>query len=126
MPPGAEGAADGLLAEELYAPDVVDHMPAPGQPPGVPGLIEALRFLRAPLPDLRIALHALVAEGDLVADRWTLTATHTGAALMGRPPSGRPVRIHGLDVIRIRGDGRITDVWHVEEFLQLRAQLDPA
>ena len=111
------------LAEALFHQDIVDHNPAPGQRPGIAGILDVLRWLREAVPDLALCVEALVVEGDLVCDRWTMTGTHTGAPLMGIEPQGRRFAINGMDVVRIDDAGLITDVWHAEEFAQLRAQI---
>ncbi len=111
------------LAETLYADDVIDHNPAPGQRVGLPGILDALHLMRDAAPDLQLSARAYVAEGDLVADRWVMRGTHTGAPLMGVQAQGRRFEIAGMDVVRIREDGRITDIWHVEEFHRLLAHI---
>ena len=111
------------LAEVLFHPCSLDHNPAPGQRAGIPGILDVLQWLREAVPDLVLRVDALVVEGDLVCDRWTMTGTHTGAPLMGIEPRGRPFAINGMDVVRIDEAGLITDVWHAEEFAQLRAQI---
>jgi predicted ester cyclase len=111
------------LADSLYAPDVIDYNPAPGQRPGIPGILDALHLLRDAAPDLRLSARAYVPDGELVADRWVMRGTHTGAPLMGVEPKDRRFEIAGMDVVRIRDDGRITDIWHVEEFHRLASQI---
>ena len=111
------------LAEALFHPAIVDHNPAPGQRPGIPGILDVLHWLREAVPDLALTVEAFVVEGDLVCDRWSMTGTHTGAPLMGIEPGGRRFAIRGMDVVRIDDAGLITDVWHAEEFAQLRAQI---
>lgn len=117
----AKGRED--VARRLYAPDVIDRNPAPGQRPGVDGILDVLGWLREAVPDLRMRIDAYLVEGEWAADRWTMTGTHTGAALMGLPAKGKRFRIHGMDVVRVRDDGLISQVFHVEEFAQLRAQI---
>lgn len=58
-------------------------------------------------PDQQIVCDALVAEGDLVAFRWTVTATHLGA-VQGIAPTGRRVRFEGMTWFRFR-DGQLID-----------------
>lgn len=111
------------LAETLFHPGIVDHNRAPGQRPGIAGILDVLHWLRDAVPDLALCVESLVVEGDLVCDRWTMTGTHTGAPLMGIEPQGRRFAINGMDVVRIDNAGLITDVWHAEEFAQLRAQI---
>lgn len=117
------GAGRAELAEEIFHPGVVDHNPAPGQRPGIAGILDVLHWLRDAVPDLVLTVQAFVVEGDLVCDRWRMVGTHTGAALMAIAAQGRRFAINGMDVVRIDDDGLITDVWHAEEFAQLRAQI---
>ena len=109
------------LVDHLYTDDVVDHMPLPGQARGLAGLRDTVAAFHAGLPDLKITVHAILAEADRAVDVWTLEATHSGP-LMGIAPTGRTVRFSGIDMVRIR-DGRISDIWHVEELLQFVEQL---
>src|SRR2546423_12599970 len=66
-------------ATQLVAPDVVDHSAFPGQPPGLEGMRQRWAMLLAAFPDFKITVHAVIAEGDLVAMRTTGTGTHAGA-----------------------------------------------
>lgn len=111
------------LAAELFAPDVVDHQPAPGQSPGIVGLIEAQRALRDAAPDLAMRIETYAVDGAWVVDRWRMRGTHTAAPLFGLPSRGRPFTIAGIDASRIDTDGRVAEVWHCEELHRLRAQL---
>lgn len=117
----AQGDEDA--ARRLYAPEVVDRNPAPGQRAGVDGILDVLGWLRESVPDLRMRIDAYIVEGEWAADRWTMTGTHAGAPLMDLPARGRRFQIHGMDVVRVRDDGLIDQVFHVEEFASLRAQI---
>ncbi len=56
--------------------------------------------------------------------RWTMRGTHTGElALVGIPPTGRPVTMSGLATFRIL-DGRFVAVWHVANVGSMLAQLE--
>lgn len=72
-------------------------------------------------PDLEIALDALVAEGDLVAKRWTFHGTHTGE-YMGLPASGRRVVMAGITIYRIQG-GQVQETWWNYDALGMMQQL---
>jgi predicted ester cyclase len=115
------GKARLELVEEIYDPGVVDHMPLPGQPPGLKALAQVVEDFHRAIPDLSIAVHLILAEGPHATDIWTLTGTHKGA-VMGIEGKGRVLRFCGMDTIRQR-DGRITDIWHVEELFRMRAQM---
>jgi len=115
------GAGRTELVARNYAPDVVDHMPAPGQPSGRVALAEVVTAFRAGLRDLRMELHATLVAGDIGVDVWTLTVTHTGP-LLGHEATGKPVAIAGIDMVRVV-DGRIRELWHVEEMGLLMQQI---
>ena len=120
---GLWARGDTALAPLLYAEGVIDHNPAPGQRPGIAGILDVLGWLRAAVPDLAMRIEHYVVDGDLAADRWTMCGTHTGAPLMGIAARGRTFQMAGMDVIRIDRDGHITDVWHAEQFDRLLAAI---
>ncbi len=63
----------------------------------------------------------MVAEGDLVAFRFTMTGTHLGP-YQGIDPTGVRVKVPGLDLVRLR-DGYLTEHWGGADLAILRAQL---
>jgi steroid delta-isomerase-like uncharacterized protein len=111
------------VADELYAPDFVDHnLPAPEN--GLAALKSLVARLKAALPDSRFTIEDLFGEGDRVAARWTVRFTHTGE-VAGVPPTGRPVTYSGIDVVRFVG-GRIAEHWAVLDRLAMLEQLGAA
>jgi predicted ester cyclase len=76
---------------------------------------------RQAFPDMRLEVEALVADGDLVAARWTISGTHTGA-WGDVAPTGRSVRFSGVNFFRI-ADEQIAEIWNVRDDLGLREQL---
>jgi len=72
-------------------------------------------------PDLDITLDALVAEGDLVAKRWTFRGTHSGD-YMGIPASGRRVAMAGITIYRLQG-GQVRETWWNYDALGMMQQL---
>ena len=63
----------------------------------------------AAFPDSHREVHLRLAQGDLVAFRWTVTATHQ-ATWNGIPASGRAVTFTGTSWIRV-SDDRIAEAW---------------
>jgi steroid delta-isomerase-like uncharacterized protein len=120
---GLWAAGDTSVADEVYAADVIDMNPAPGQRPGIAGILDVLGWLREAAPDLRMQINAYAVSGDHAADRWTMTGTHTGADLLGQPAQGRSFVMEGMDVVRIGAQGRIDRVWHVEDLAALARQI---
>lgn len=110
------------LVDANYAEGVIDHDPVPGQPAGRAAMKEVVRAFRSAMPDLAMTLHGALACGDMGVDFWTLSGTHTGP-LFGIAPTGRRVRFSGVDMVRVGEDGRIAELWHVEEMLQFWQQL---
>jgi steroid delta-isomerase-like uncharacterized protein len=97
------------LAPQLYAPDVVYHASDGEELHGWAAIRELVVRYRRAFPDVVATVHDLIAEGDLVAARFTATGTHAGE-LRGIAPTGREVRMSGISMYRLR-DGRIVEEW---------------
>ncbi len=98
---------DLSVIDEVFDVNVVDHA---GGPNGVEGSRVVISGILAALPDLVVTADVWVTEGDLVASRVTLTATHQ-AEFMGVAATGNPVTWSHIDIHRVQ-NGKITDVWH--------------
>jgi predicted ester cyclase len=75
----------------------------------------------AAFPDLAVTIEEQVAEGDLVATRWTAEGTHSGA-LFGLEATRRTVRVSAMHIHRVR-NGRFVEHWEVIDLHGLLAQL---
>jgi predicted ester cyclase len=118
------GKGDESAAAEVLAEDLVDHDALPGQPAGRAGDLWAAQAVRNAFPDLSFELDVCFEQGDLVSGRWTMRGTHTGTfELMGIPPTGRPVVMHGQEIFRADADGRFVEVWHQEGVGAMLSQL---
>ena len=78
-------------------------------------------MLRAMLPDLRITVEALIAEGDFVVSRYTATATDT-VGYLGMPPTGKTVRTPAIQIFRF-SNGKIVESWAARDDLGVLRQL---
>jgi predicted ester cyclase len=96
------------VADEIYAPDFQNH-----------GLTRTIDLKtdqdyahaeKKALPDLRISVQQMVAEGDRVAVLGTIEGTHTGWGYEGLPPTGTRVKIRAITIWRF-SDGRIVEEW---------------
>jgi steroid delta-isomerase-like uncharacterized protein len=76
---------------------------------------------RDAFPDLAVNVDLIVAEGDLVAVRWTARGTNTGTG-NGIPATGRKVQVSGTAIFRFV-DGRIAEEWTSANTLGLLKQL---
>jgi steroid delta-isomerase-like uncharacterized protein len=115
-------AGDVDALDALLSPDLIDHNLPPGAPSAVDGMKAMIAAMRDGFTDLRheIAYQADTDDGWVVT-QWVVTATHTGD-WFGVPATGREVTVSGIDLARVV-DGRITEIRHVEELLQLNTQI---
>jgi steroid delta-isomerase-like uncharacterized protein len=109
------------LIDELLADDFVEHEEFPGIPPTREGVKQTFAMFYAAFPDIHFRVDDLVAEGDLVAARVTVTGTHQGE-FMGIPATGRSVEIDVMDFVSYR-DGKGTAHWGVSDMVSLLQQL---
>jgi steroid delta-isomerase-like uncharacterized protein len=116
-----EAWSRGELAviEELFADDYVT--PLPNAPSGPAGERQHVAMIRAAFPDLQLVVQELVAEGETVAARWTMSGTNSGS-FMGRAPTDQQISVWGVDFFHFTGD-RISSGWVGVDMLGLMIQL---
>jgi steroid delta-isomerase-like uncharacterized protein len=113
------------VADELVSPDYVRHDLRPGEaPPGPAGQKAVAQKFREAFPDVRLEVESLIAEGDLVAARWTISGTYAGP-WGGVAPTGRKVGFAGVNFFRI-AEGKIAEIWNLRDDLGLREQVGAA
>lgn len=108
------------IIDELFSPDCIIHNPG-GVTLDRAGHKRNLALLAQGFPDIYCSAEAVVAEGDLVAARQTLTGTHRGE-VQGVPPTGKQVNYTAMGFIRV-SDGKVVEVWHEVDTLGLLQQL---
>jgi L-ascorbate metabolism protein UlaG (beta-lactamase superfamily)/predicted ester cyclase len=101
--------AGDWTAFDLFAPDFVHHNLLPGTQ-GTPRerAQAGMRAMRTAIPDLRIDVRSVVADGDLVAVRLIQKGTPE-QPLFGMP-TGRPLAISSSILFRFRGD-HVVEEW---------------
>jgi len=90
------------VVDELVSPAIADHNPAPGQAPGTTGVKEFARTYRNAFPDLNVRIEDMIAEGDRVCMRGTISGTQQGM-FMNVPPTGKKVAWQAIAVYRLAG-----------------------
>ncbi len=113
------GNLDGIGM--LLADNVIDHNPQPGQKPGKNGMLEGLRPFFQASPDMQIMLDHMVCYSDKVYDTGHCRGTHKGT-FAGIPATNKPFDFTFSDIYRIE-NGKIAEVWHVEDFVTMLQQI---
>jgi steroid delta-isomerase-like uncharacterized protein len=107
--------------DEIVEPDALIRTPLPLDASGAELLKEVFARLHRAFPDLRIAIEDLIAEGDKVVARNTVTGTHQGE-YMGLPPTGKSITYNEIFIVRF-ADSRIAETWGVVDVLSQMKQL---
>jgi steroid delta-isomerase-like uncharacterized protein len=96
---------------DLLAPDAVGVGEAE-QGVTIHGPAEFVPFverIRGAFPDINVVVEDAFGARDKVVARWSATMKHQGDQL-GIPATGKPVRISGITIARIR-NGQIIEAW---------------
>jgi predicted ester cyclase len=107
--------------DEVVDPGVLFHAPVPTGLTGVQALKQVWEVLLRAFPDLHVKVEDVIAEGDKIVARNTVTGTHRGE-FRGAAPTGKSVRYGEIFIFRFAG-GRITEIWGVVDVLSQMRQL---
>jgi predicted ester cyclase len=113
------GDVAGLRA--VMHPEVVNHQPPAGAPPGLDGMIQAMGWVKQGFSERRFEVHQVIAEGDTVVVHCTLHGRHTGP-FMGLAPTNQSVAFRQVHIVRFQ-DGKVAEHWVVRDDLGLGRQL---
>ncbi|MFL5761861.1 MAG: ester cyclase [Thermomicrobiales bacterium] len=105
------------VINELYDPAAVNHPTAAGQAPDVSGIGLQISIFRASMPDMKLNSDIMIAEGDEVATRVTITGTDTGG-LFGFAPTNKQLTTGGIRTDRLK-DGKIVETWFIIDTFKL-------
>ncbi len=110
------------IADELVAPDFLNHEVPPGMNNrGAESTRQVVTMLRTAFPDLHFTIEEVMAEGDTVAGRVTMSGTHLGP-FQGIPPTGRSFQQAHMHFVRFR-DGKAVEHRAVRDDLGMMRQL---
>ncbi len=110
----------------LIADDYIQHqaVAGPAAPGGLSAKQGAVNYFAArlkALPDLKVTVEAIVANGDMAAGNFVSTGTHK-AEYFGFPPTGKRVTFNATDIFRIR-NGKLAEHWGAADLAGLMRQL---
>ena len=106
----------GASVDEMVKPDFIGHLDN-GKIRTIDTLPHDIAVFQSALGGLREDVDDMIAEGDRVAVRYTLHATHTGD-FYGVKATGKTIKISGIEIFRIE-DGKIAEFWHFGEPIRL-------
>ncbi len=108
------------VADELIASNCVYHNAPPGTPPGPEGFKRLVEIYRTAIPDVRVTLEDLIAEGDKVVERRIAQGTHQGE-LWGIAPTSKSVTVTGIAIWHVI-DGKVVERWESRDTLNVLQQ----
>jgi len=117
----AVNTGDFERMRNIMADDFVEHEELEGLEQNSEGVLQFFGALRAAFPDLRMNVEEMIAEGDLIAIRATLTGTQEGE-LFGVPAKGNRIEVSFADFFRVR-DGRVAEHWGVSDMAAMMEQM---
>lgn len=114
-------ANDLASLKEVLGPDLMAYSHGTPGPQNRESLLQGISTWNAAFTEQHFTVEDMVAEGDRVATRTTLRATHTGD-FQDLPPTGKQIAISGHTVERVK-DGRIVERWVLIDERGLMQQL---
>jgi predicted ester cyclase len=110
------------VIDESLAPGYIGHDPSQPEPiRGIEGTKANLQQYIDAFAGAHITVEEQIAEGDIVASRWTAGGTHTGE-ISGIAPTGKDVTISGITISRLEG-GKIIEEWTNWDTLGMLVQI---
>jgi steroid delta-isomerase-like uncharacterized protein len=107
--------------DEVISDDYTAHVSGGLEFKGPQGARQMLAPFISAFPDLHYTIDDMVAEGDKVAVRVTLNATHKGEGL-GFPPTGKSITTTAAFFYRVAG-GKIVEALQYSDQLAMFQQL---
>ena len=107
--------------DEFVLPEAVVRTPLPIDATGAEKLKQIWAMLYNVYPDIHLAVEDLIAHGDKVVCRNTVTGTHQGE-FMGIAPTGKSVTYSEIFIFRFV-DGRVAETWGVVDVYAQMKQL---
>ena len=109
------------VIDQTNATNIVYHTSTGEDMRGTKDIKQFFSSFFSAFPDTHGTLEDIVVEGDKVAQRWTLTATHKGE-FMGIPPTNKRITIQAIEIDRVVG-GKFVECWERFDTLGFMQQL---
>ncbi|AFY99414.1 ester cyclase [Calothrix sp. PCC 6303] len=110
--------------DELVHPGFSNNDPTPVASRDPESMKQFIHTLTQAFPDHHHAIEDLIAEGDKVVMRCTLTATHQGLfpGFLDMPPTGKSICQRQIHILRVQ-DGKVAEHWVIRDDLTMMQQL---
>jgi predicted ester cyclase len=112
--------ANHAIVDELMAPAFQARGFSPA-PLDREGLKQLGKGVASAFPDVRVTVDSVIAEGDLVVTRCSVTGTHKGA-FNGVPATGKKVQFTEMHMYQLKG-GKIVALWSNADVLAILMQI---
>jgi steroid delta-isomerase-like uncharacterized protein len=111
-------------ADEIVAPDYINHSAPHGQMPGLAAEKQYVAMIRSAFPDFHLAIEDQIAEDDKVVTHLTASGTYEGGLedIPSTAVTGKQVRVAEILIHRIDG-GKVVEGWIVIDELGVWKQL---
>jgi predicted ester cyclase len=116
-----KNAHNPAVIDELFSQDFVTHFRLQGVSPDLKGFRAVGSAFIGAMPDVRVVLEDLMADGDKVIERTSAKGTHT-QPLLGIPATGHTVTFTEIHIYRFQ-DGKIVEHWPEVDFYAVFAQI---
>lgn len=113
-------ASERFVAEDVTLHGLETDVPVP-LPPGRAGVVKMRQLFDTAMPDFKMTIDQMMAEGDMVLLRWTGSGTHTGD-FFGVPATHRTASFAAMSLTRLEG-GKIAEGWQNMDNMGLMQQL---
>ncbi len=109
--------------DEFLNPDVVSYGSGREELKGIEAYKSRLADFHTDYPDFHVDIEEIIAEGDTVADRWTVQGTFTGPGkTVPVPGTGKKFSVKGMWMGRFV-DGKIVEDRYTYDTIELARQL---
>jgi len=111
------------FAEKTLSEGYIERNPMPGGTADKAGAIAMFTMMRQQTPDMQIEVEDVIASGNKVAVRSTMTGTDTEGFMPGMSPTGKPFSMGAIDVFTFDDAGMNTEHYGVYDMVGAMGQL---
>lgn len=109
---------DVAMADEIFSPELTTN----GIVVGIAGPKRNIASRLSGFPDVQAVIEDVIAVDDKVVLRVVWHGTHMGP-YSDIPPTGKPVEVRGLLIWRFGTDGKVEEIWSVQDQFSLLQQI---